>query len=200
MSPTNIMRNKMSAHKTKPLTEEEAKQRWNFFGPPPVLKTEDNEAYANIRQGHLAFYRPTSILDLSLIRELVDTEWEMFRLIRIRTKLLNTRYVRPGEKEGHNLLERPFWSAPEVDKGVELLDRLDKWFNKATLRRNSLLQMIECYCPGCNDNIGIAEAESEKVDEKESKQIAAPPLAPTEGTADDVATQNSSEPIERAKE
>ncbi len=191
----------MVSRNAKPLSEDEVKERWKLFGPPPILNTEDEEAYDKIRKEYVAFYRPTSTRHISLIRELVDTEWEMFGLVGIRTKLLHRTYARPQDKKEYlNLLERPFWGVPEVDKGVDLLDRIDKWRNTATVRRNNLLKMIEYFFPAPNNNADIPEAEFKKVEPNETKQIAAPPLAPPEGTANDVAPQNSDEPVERAKE
>jgi hypothetical protein len=183
----------MLPRKSNPLTQEGVNKIWDLFGSPPVLKTEDREAYDNIRQGYVAFYRPTTSLHVSLIRELVDTEWEMFRLFRIRTKILNRTYRRTDDSERMNLLERPFWNIRDIDNGVDLLDRLDKWLNTATVRRNNLLKLVEYYCPTPDDDTSIPEAEFKKVDQNETKQIAAPPVAPTEGTANDVAMQNSSE-------
>jgi hypothetical protein len=190
----------MSSRNGKPLTEEEVEAMWPLFGPPPVLKSEDKDAYEKVRKGHVAFYQPQNMFHLKLIRELVDTEWEMFRLFRIRTKNLNRTYCRTGEKEGVNLLERPFWNSPEIDKGVDLLDRLDKWLNTGTVRRNNLLKLLEYYRPASDDNSSIPKAEYKKVEQNETKQIAAPPLAPTEGTVSDVTTQNSNQPSELAKE
>lgn len=183
----------MSSRNAKPLSEEEVEVMWALFGSPPVLSTEDKEAYYNIRKGHVAFYRPGNMFHLKLVRELVDTEWEMFGLVRIRTKLLNQKYRRPGEKESGNLLERPFWGVPEVDKGVDLLDRIDKWRNTATVRRNNLLKLLEYYCPASEDNPSIPEAEHKEVEQNQKKQIAAPPLAPTETAPDHITVQNSSE-------
>jgi hypothetical protein len=190
----------MTARRMTPLTDDEVKEFWKLFGPHPVLKTEDEEAYETIRKEYVAFYRPTSRRHISFIRELVDTEWEMFGLGGIRTKLLSHRYRKVGEKTGMNLLERPFWDVPEIDRGVDLLDRLDKWRNTGTVRRDNLLKMIEYYLPARDDNASIPEAEFKKVDQNEPKQLAAPSIAPTEENANDLATQNSNEPGEREKE
>ena len=154
----------------------------------------------NLRKEYVAFYRPTSRRHISFIRELVDTEWEMFGLVKIRTKLLSRTYYRENKNAACNLLERPFWDITALDNGVALLDRLDKWRNTATVRRSNLLKIIE-YCGlGPDNSASIPEAEYKKVDQSEPKQIAAPPIAPTEENANDIAMQNPSEPVERAKE
>jgi len=189
----------MPSRNEKLLTEEEVEAMWTLFGPPPVLHTEDLEAYNKIRKGHVAVWRPSNMFHLGLVKELVDTEWEMFRLVRIRTKLLNRSYRTSEKHKGVNLLERPFWDIPEIDKGVDLLDRLDKWLNTATVRRNNLLKLLEYYCPASDDQTSIPEDENKKVEQNETKQISAPPLAPTESISNDITTQNSSEPVELAK-
>jgi hypothetical protein len=80
------------------------------------------------------------------------------------------------------------------------VDRLDKWRNTGSVRRNNLLKIIEYYGLIPDDSASIPEAEFKKVDHNEPKQIAAPPIAPTEENANDLATQNPNEPVERAKE
>jgi hypothetical protein len=190
----------MTARRMTPLTDDEVKEFWKLFGPHPVLKTEDEEAYETIRKEYVAFYRPTSRRHISFIRELVDTEWEMFGLVKIRTKLLSRNYYKENKNAACNLLERPFWDIPALDNGVALLDRLDKWRNTGTVRRDNLLKMIEYYLPAPDDNASIPEAEIKKVDQDEPKQLAAPSIAPTEENANDLATQNSNEPGEREKE
>jgi hypothetical protein len=190
----------MPAQRTTPLTDDEVKELWKVFGPLPALNPEDEEAYETMRKGYVAFYRPTSFRHISLIRELVDTEWEMFGLVKIRTKLLRRNYYKENKNAACNLLERPFWDNPQIDNGVALLDRLDKWRNTGSVRRNNLLKIIEYYGLIPDDSASIPEAEFKKVDQSEPKQIAAPPIAPTEENANDLATQNSDEPVERAKE
>jgi hypothetical protein len=182
------------------LTDDEVKEFWKLFGPHPVLKTEDEEVYETIRKEYVAFYRPTSRRHISFIRELVDTEWEMFGLVKIRTKLLSRDYRMEGEKKCYKLIERPFWGVPSLDNGVDLLDRLDKWRNTGSVRRNNLLKIIEYYGLVSDDNASIPEAEFKKVDQNEPKQLAAPSIAPTEENANDLAMQNSNEPGEREKE
>jgi hypothetical protein len=58
-----------------------------------------------------------------------------------------------------------------VDNGVDLLDRLDKWRNTATVRRSNLLKIIEYYGPVPDDNASIPEAEFKKVDQSRRLQM-----------------------------
>ena len=43
------------------------------FGPPPVLSSENAEAYYALRRGYVGYYRPANIVHIAWIRELVDT-------------------------------------------------------------------------------------------------------------------------------
>jgi hypothetical protein len=78
--------------KAKPLSEEQIAALLVVFGPPPVLSSEDKEGYATLLKGHIAFYRPTHPMVVSLIKQLVDTEWEIFRFIRNRSEAIERRF------------------------------------------------------------------------------------------------------------
>ena len=80
----------MSPHKPKPLTAEQIAASWALFGPPPLLNSENQQAYDAIRTEYLAYYRPRSALHVKLIREVVDNEWEIFRIFRHRTVGIET--------------------------------------------------------------------------------------------------------------
>jgi hypothetical protein len=67
------------------LTKTEIDARWAMFGPPPILSSENKEGYYHLRNGCVAYYRPTDARHWSWIRELVDTQWEIFRHLRYRT-------------------------------------------------------------------------------------------------------------------
>lgn len=78
--------------KAKPLSEEQIAALLTVFGPPPVLSSEDKEGYTALLKGHLAFYRPTHPMVVSLIKQLVDTQWEIFRFIRNRSEAIERRF------------------------------------------------------------------------------------------------------------
>jgi hypothetical protein len=75
----------MSPPMPRPLTEEQIAELWALFGSPPVLSTENQQAYDKIRAEYVSYYRPTNTLQVRLVREVVDTEWEMSRFIRHRS-------------------------------------------------------------------------------------------------------------------
>jgi hypothetical protein len=78
------------------------------YGPPPILSSENKEGYYNLRNGCVAYYRPTDARHWSWIRELVDTQWEIFRHLRYRTAAIE-RYqrirMRRWRKKADQILE-----------------------------------------------------------------------------------------------
>jgi hypothetical protein len=82
----------MESRKAKPLSEEQIAALLTVFGPPPVLSSEDKEGYATLLKGHIAFYRPTHPMVVFLIKQLADTQWEVFRFIRNRTVSIERRF------------------------------------------------------------------------------------------------------------
>jgi DNA repair exonuclease SbcCD ATPase subunit len=231
----------MSPPTLKPLTGDRITELWALFGPPPVLSTEEKEAYDSLRKGFVAYYRPTNTLHLTLIRELVDTEWEIFRLVRHRTRGIERRFrtriddwvsrlksinaqrkheiksLHPSRDKYSELetavsnteskIEEIRKRQPDeldynraIDEAAKFLEVLDKWLNTATARRNSVLKLLEYYCGPTDDRNEVTEVEYKEVEQDGVKQIPAPPLAPAELVADDVTTQNRSEPVELSKE
>lgn len=67
------------------LPENEIAARWAMFGPPPVMSSENKDGYDKLRNACVAYYRPTDARQLAWIRELVDTQWDIFRQLRYRT-------------------------------------------------------------------------------------------------------------------
>ena len=52
----------MSPRKVGSLTEDQITELWSLFGPPPVLSTENQQAYDKLRAGYAACYKPSNIL------------------------------------------------------------------------------------------------------------------------------------------
>ena len=98
----------MSNFERTTLTENEMAARWEMFGPPPVLSSENKESYYNLRHGFVSYYRPTDARHWSWIRELVDTQWEILRHLRYRTAAIK-RYeqirMRGWRKKADQILE-----------------------------------------------------------------------------------------------
>ena len=83
----------MSPRKVGSLTEDQITELWSLFGPPPVLSTENQQAYDKLRAGYAACYKPSNILHVRWIREAVDNEWEISRFVRHHTVAIE-RYFR----------------------------------------------------------------------------------------------------------
>jgi hypothetical protein len=75
----------MTPRKSTALTEEQISAKWELFGPPPVLSSENKEGYHKLRNAYVTYYRPTNDRHWAWIRELVDTQWEILRHLRYRT-------------------------------------------------------------------------------------------------------------------
>jgi hypothetical protein len=58
----------MSNFEVTALTENEMAARWEMFGPPPVLSSENKEGYYNLGNGFVAYYRPTNDCQWAWIR------------------------------------------------------------------------------------------------------------------------------------
>jgi hypothetical protein len=82
----------MVSRKAKPLTEEQITKLLAVLGPPPVLSSEDKEGYATLLNGHIAFYRPAHPMVVFLIKQLADTQWEIFRFTRNRSVSIERRF------------------------------------------------------------------------------------------------------------
>ena len=89
--------------KREPLSEKEIAALLAKFGPAPVLSSEDKQGYAMILKGHVAFYRPAHPVAVFLIKQLADTQWEMFRFTRNRTVSVDRRFRNWRDRRVHEL-------------------------------------------------------------------------------------------------
>jgi hypothetical protein len=67
------------------LTHNEIAERWDMFGPPPILGSENKDGYYRLRNAFVRYFRPTDARQWSWVRELVDTQWEIHRHLGNRT-------------------------------------------------------------------------------------------------------------------
>jgi hypothetical protein len=257
----------MAPHKAKPLSEEQIAALLAKFGPAPVLSSEDKEGYAALLNGHIAFYRPAHPMVVFLIKQLAETQWEIFRFTRNRSVSIERRYLiwrddriaqlerKNKERKQHLKTLNDFTNAQRqaiyqveltikktetaikelatrgaapieenvvIEQAGDFLDKSDKWLITAMARQNNLLQLLEYHCGPADQRNEVPEVEFKEV--QDVKQIAAPPIAPTEENAiasaeenaiapteenaivpteenaNDLATQNPDEPGEREKE
>jgi hypothetical protein len=75
------------------MSEEQIAALLAMFGPAPVLSSEDKEGYAALLKGHIAFYRPAHPMAVFLIKQLADTQWEIFRFMRNRSVSIERRFT-----------------------------------------------------------------------------------------------------------
>jgi hypothetical protein len=68
-----------------------------LFGAPPVLSTENLAYYKTIWSQLTAHFKPRDIVELMLIRNLVDATWESQRYIRQRTLSVERRFRTSAE-------------------------------------------------------------------------------------------------------
>jgi hypothetical protein len=63
-----------------------------LFGPPPVLSTESERAYNEILSQFVESFAPQDVLELSLVRHLTDSTWEIIRYTRHKTLGIEARF------------------------------------------------------------------------------------------------------------
>lgn len=87
----------MSSRSETPLTADQVGQLWELFGPPPVLSSENLDAYHHLAKECVLIYQPTNSLQLRMIREVVDADWESFRCGRHRTLAIERNFRKEVE-------------------------------------------------------------------------------------------------------
>ncbi len=76
---------------TQPATQpaDQSPTKWNFFGPPTLLDGEDAAAYDNLLARVSGAIKPTDIIEEIWVRDVVDLEWEVHRMRRLKAKLIS---------------------------------------------------------------------------------------------------------------
>jgi hypothetical protein len=80
-----------------------------LFGPPPVLSSENIEYYDAMWNQLTAYITPIDIVELMLVRNLVDATWELQRYVRHRTLSVERRFRKSREfqqKRAENIKNR----------------------------------------------------------------------------------------------
>ena len=76
---------------TKPKLKSNSSTREPLFGPAPILEGEDSRAYDELLLRVSSDVKPSDIFEDIWIRDVVDHTWEILRLRRIKTNLLNEK-------------------------------------------------------------------------------------------------------------
>ena len=66
----------------------------DLFGPPPLIHGDDATVYEKLLAGFTDSVKPADILEEMWVREAVDLHWEVLRLRRLKTQLLQGRAYR----------------------------------------------------------------------------------------------------------
>ena len=74
----NMVTKSGSRTASKLITEDDS-----IFGPPPVLKGEDPQAYAALFANVSRTVRPKDFLEKIWVRDAVDLTWEIFRWCKL---------------------------------------------------------------------------------------------------------------------
>jgi hypothetical protein len=140
-----------------------------LFGVPPVLSTEDVNAYWEMLDRFAKFVQPRNILEWFWVKDIVDLCWEINRLRHLRSLLIenelpkqNTEIEEDGEDGGEaddadtysaasaeDTEERE--NAPTLDIGghqsfrvlLENYQAIDKLITSAEMRRDRIFRELE---------------------------------------------------------
>jgi len=63
-----------------------------WFGPPPVLSTENQKAYDDLTMDLLQLLGPHDLIELMYIRQLADSTWEVIRYTRHKTLAIDRKF------------------------------------------------------------------------------------------------------------
>jgi hypothetical protein len=66
--------------------------RPEIWGPPPLLKGEDSAAFNKFLAKVIATVKPVDFLEEILVRDVVDIDWEIVRLRRLKSDLVNQAF------------------------------------------------------------------------------------------------------------
>ena len=67
------------------------------MSPPPVLSTENAANYAKLLLDMVVDYKPRGAMQKTLVRQIVDSTWEMLRYERAKTGLFDRRFRKHNE-------------------------------------------------------------------------------------------------------
>jgi hypothetical protein len=151
------------------LNETEIAARWDMFGPPPILRSENNEAYYKLRNAFVGYFRPKDTRHWSWIRELVDTQWEIHRHQRNRTAVIERydpcwrdnqcktiiQHLRQGKEEAREL-------SPEVREYELLRDDLSRLCTRIAMAERELQELAQPN--DAKDKLAFETAAKEKAD------------------------------------
>jgi hypothetical protein len=105
-----------------------------LFGPAPILKGEDSEAYDALFARISMDVKPTDIIEEIWIRDVADLTWEILRWRKLKIILLE-------QMEDHDLSYD--YSGRHFSSQLEIVERVDRLITIAEGRRNGVLREID---------------------------------------------------------
>src|SRR5438309_260775 len=93
----------MTQELTETSTRSDVDQLKELFGPPPVLSSEDIEAYHKIAQGVLRCFGPRDFFERMLLEQAVDASWKIVRYTRHQTLAIDRRFRQRLEFQARQL-------------------------------------------------------------------------------------------------
>ena len=113
-----------------------------LFGPPPLLKGEDPDAYAAMASRMRAAVAPTDAVEEMWTRELVDLQWEVLRWRRLKRALFDAaepegvmRLARSREGDRQIGEAELVWASCNRTSGRQF----DRWLGEWGLTRDAVL-------------------------------------------------------------
>jgi hypothetical protein len=88
--------------------QDDAENFNNLMGPPPVLSSENREAYDALMKHFVECFAPQDFMGRLLVKDLVDSVWEEIRLKRHKALLVErTRFKIAKIRVRHGIQSRP---------------------------------------------------------------------------------------------
>jgi hypothetical protein len=136
-----------------------------LFGSPPVLRTEDANAYEEVMARFLENFGPLDFLEKIFIKDLANATWDITRYTRQKTLAMEHKFQQRLERQAKQTVGQAR-SAPRVgdailkrapseldhawalEMAIDYVEQLDNLLNAAVRRRNDALEQFERYRVG----------------------------------------------------
>jgi len=152
------------------LTRKAADQTALPFGPPPLFPGEEERAYEELSARFRKLVKPVDIIEEVLLRDVVDLQWEILRLRRLKAgfstfairryqhlpKMLPDICVGPSGARDENLA-----IADCLSHQLDKLQQFDQLIASAEARRNMHLREIDRHRAGFGRSLREAVAAIE---------------------------------------
>ena len=134
-----MAQNKLKTSKALKFTS--FKEAQDFFGPPPILSTENPQDYLALGQAIWKARRPKDFIEVTWVNDITYQLWEVLRLRRIKPQLIDDGRFKAlktlieerwGSTYGNNFWQK--WQAGDEESNA----RVDHEFERAGLNAGSI--------------------------------------------------------------